>query len=402
MRVTSNYAAHLNAHYQSNPGLDCQAYSDQYSALMTTRFGWSDVWTRHLGPFGYECWEPVANARAMQFQWAKEHGFRPPEDDWQRSIIEAQAIEFKPDVIFAHDYGFCDAAFCNRLREQVPSVRLVIGYCAAPFDDIRQFSGMDVIISCLPRLAEEFRNHGFQAEHIHHAFDETVLGLLRSRRSDPHSFTFVGSIIKRNSYHQSRELLLRHLVRHTPITLLVDLPKPRFRQKMGYFLESSLCRFLPDRILGESKSSLIARVRMSKLALRAFLAPVVDPSIYERCQAGAFGLDMYSALRNSNVTLNNHIDMAGNQACNMRLFEATGVGTCLLTDAKSNLADLFDPDHEVVAYSSPEEAAEKALYLLEHDRVRREIAEAGQRRTLRDHSFRDRARRFDDLVRRYV
>ena len=42
-------------------------------------------------------------------------------------------------------------------------------------------------------------------------------------------------------------------------------------------------------------------------------------------------------------SLNRHIDVAEGYANNMRLFEATGVGALLLTEAAPNLADLFEP-----------------------------------------------------------
>ena len=45
-----------------------------------------------------------------------------------------------------------------------------------------------------------------------------------------------------------------------------------------------------------------------------------------------------------------------------RLFEATGVGTLLVTDWKKNLHEMFEPGKEVIVYHSPEECAE-------HDRV---------------------------------
>ena len=61
---------------------------------------------------------------------------------------------------------------------------------------------------------------------------------------------------------------------------------------------------------------------------------------------------MYQVLRRSRITLNSHIDMAGNEAGNMRLFEATGAGTFLLTDFKDNLDTLFAPDCEVAAWRS--------------------------------------------------
>jgi spore maturation protein CgeB len=108
---------------------------------------------------------------------------------------------------------------------------------------------------------------------------------------------------------------------------------------------------------------------------------------------------MYAQLRRSRVTLNTHIDLSSTHASNMRLYEATGVGTCLLTDWKANLPEMFEPDAEVVTYESAEECVEKVRYLLEHEDERNGIAAAGQRRTLRDHTFDCRAAQLDDLIR---
>jgi len=83
----------------------------------------------------------------------------------------------------------------------------------------------------------------------------------------------------------------------------------------------------------------------------------------------------------------------------MRMFEATGVGACLLTDRKENLANLFAPESEVVSYGSAAECVEKVRYLLEHESERAAVAAAGQRRTLRDHTFAHRAAQIDAIIR---
>ncbi len=83
----------------------------------------------------------------------------------------------------------------------------------------------------------------------------------------------------------------------------------------------------------------------------------------------------------------------------MRLFETTGVGACLLTDWKENLSELFEPDAEVLTYRSAEECVEKVNYILEHEEERRSIAAAGQLRTLREHTFDNRAARIDEIIR---
>jgi spore maturation protein CgeB len=71
----------------------------------------------------------------------------------------------------------------------------------------------------------------------------------------------------------------------------------------------------------------------------------------------------------------------------MRLYEATGVGTLLLTDKKDNLGELFEIGKEVLAYESPEEAAELISHYLNHPAEAAAIAHAGQARTLSEHSY---------------
>ncbi|NIR14974.1 MAG: glycosyltransferase family 1 protein, partial [Desulfobacterales bacterium] len=101
-------------------------------------------------------------------------------------------------------------------------------------------------------------------------------------------------------------------------------------------------------------------------------------------------MENYEISARSKIALNSHIDCFENYAGNMRLYEVTGMGACLLTDWKINLPELFEPEVEVVTYRSVEECREKVSYLLENDTERRAIAAAGQKRTLRDHTYRQR------------
>jgi spore maturation protein CgeB len=107
-----------------------------------------------------------------------------------------------------------------------------------------------------------------------------------------------------------------------------------------------------------------------------------------RCfQGEVWGADMYQALRRSKITLNSHIDMAGREAGNMRLFEATGVGAFLLTDFKDNLHTLLAPDREVAVWRSVDDC----LAAIGDADARTAIARAGQARTLAQHTYRRRA-----------
>ena len=59
-----------------------------------------------------------------------------------------------------------------------------------------------------------------------------------------------------------------------------------------------------------------------------------------------------------------------------------GVGCCLLTDHMSDICSIFEPDSEIVTYSSPEEAISKAKYLIAEPKLAQEIALAGQKKNL--------------------
>jgi spore maturation protein CgeB len=125
----------------------------------------------------------------------------------------------------------------------------------------------------------------------------------------------------------------------------------------------------------------------------------IPPSAFiRRSYVGpAWGREMFQVLRNSLLTLNHHGDLRP-FANNMRLFEATGVGTLLITDWKENLHEMFEPGKEVIAYRTSEECAELVRYYLEHEDEGTEIARAGQQRTLREHTYYQRVQELVDIV----
>jgi len=69
-----------------------------------------------------------------------------------------------------------------------------------------------------------------------------------------------------------------------------------------------------------------------------------------------------------------------------------------LTERRANIQDLFADETEVVTYDSPGECIEKAQWLLSHPAQCNDIAQRGQQRTLRDHTFDRRAGEFMELI----
>ena len=411
LKIGVYYTTYLEQFYAERPDLAAQAYSAQHAALIDDCFGSSDFLTRAFGALGYETCDLVANAEPMQKAWAAEHGLAFREDDWLFEITAAQIKDFGPDVLIVADYSTVTAAFLRHLRDICPSLRLVLGWCGAPYRDGSIFGACDIVLSCVPELVAHFREQGHRSYHINHAFEPRILDKLDTTAAPNADFVFLGSIIKSDQFHLEREQILSRLVAETDLLIWSEVGKRLQPRRQGD---------APERGSTGSNERVTAQTGMSArvaslpllggLARRASRllrggsatpspAPSVDESIARRARPSLFGLEMFQQLHDSRVALNTHIDISPVNASNMRLFEATGVGTCLLTDWKANLHELFELDAEIVAYRDAGECVEKVKYLLEHEDERRRIAVAGQRRTLRDHTAADRAERIDQLIR---
>ena len=111
---------------------------------------------------------------------------------------------------------------------------------------------------------------------------------------------------------------------------------------------------------------------------------------------------MYDILSRTKISFNRHINVAENNANNMRLYEATGMGSLLLTDKKDNLKKLFEEDREIVTYSSKEEALDKYNYLINNSSELANIAKAGQLRTLKEHTYENRIKELIQILNKYL
>ena len=402
IRITTNYTAYLQKFYRDHSGLAEQPYAVQYRQLMDDCFGWADFWTRAFGQLGYEVWEPVGNAEPQQKAWAREQGIRYEESHWLTDITAAQIKNFQPAVLFVNDYFTYTREFLDYVRGECPSIQLIIGWCGAPYRDASVFGAYDVVLSNISSLVEHFRAQGHHSEHLRHAFEPSILGKLLRDSLETVPFSFIGSIFKGEGLHNERERLLKHLAQNSSLQIWSDIQAPPIEEYQRLVDRKS--RFVTARRIkrlwgGNSLLQVLPQFRgCLNESDEPDLSGYIDLEIVKRTKPGLYGLAMYQMLHDSQVTFNNHIDISSQLANNMRLYEATGVGACLLTDCKKNLVNIFEPDVEVVTYDSAQEAVAKARYLLAHDDERRRIAAAGQRRTLRDHTIGLRAQQLNEII----
>lgn len=345
--VNTYYPGFLEQHYQKHPELLSAPYDAQHRALQAACFGDSDFYSFGLRAAGWVAQDVIANCPSLQRQWAFERGYDPASTPLRMALD--QIAQVRPQVLYVQDLNVATTEFCAAVR---PHVDLIVGQIASPIPPHAHLDGFDLLISSFPHFVETFRRQGRAAYYQPLAFDPRVLERLGNHRRD-HALTFVGGV---SPAHRGRYEFLTALAKASPIHF------------WGY-------------------------------GTQALVQQGVEAS---RLHGDVWGVDMFSVLAKSTITVNHHIDVAQSNANNMRLFEATGCGTLLVTDYKDNLNDLFEIGVEVIAYRSITECVDLIAYYLNHQDEAAEIAKQGQARTLRDHTYETRMRHTAELLNRHL
>ncbi len=389
-RIYNNFGRYSAEFFAARPELTGQPYAEQQAALLHDSAERADFYERVLRQqYGYETDTLIADAEPLQKQWAREHGVHYNDATWTAEIALAQVRAFQPEVLWSSSWMEAfGPAFVRRCREVCPSLRLVLGWVGESHPPAAFFREHDVVLSCAPDTVAFLASEGVAARHLNHGFDPLVLDRLRVLPPpEPADVGFIGNLHWGDQYHNTRIQMFFEMARRMDFALYGWMSGLLYKKRgpvrwlrRGYYgiLEAFTALHLEPiaRAMPRHDAWVGIKAREPFVPLFAYLDQRRRPPVY--------GLEMYRTLAGFEVGLNVHGPSA--YASNMRLYDTTGVGTCLLTDWKDNLPQLFEPGVEVVAYHSPDEAVEKARWLLDHDDERRAIAAAGQRRTLRDHT----------------
>jgi len=399
LRIGTLYLDYWTNFYKRRPGLQKRDYAEQLSALFNDFFAQSDSYSHYLRQHGYDCQEVLANVQPLQKTWARENGIGWNQREFVTRLPLEFARRFRPDIVFVNNFSVFGTTWIKELKALCPTVRLSAIWCASPISSLDVLSGYDLVLTSSPAMLRRLRSERLRSELLRHAFDPRILGRIDSYGEKNIEFSFIGSINRGDQFHNFRAELIRQLIKHLDLSLFCPNNK-------GSFLKIFLRRAAYDVIrvfrLMSMPDRAIYRLPLIRRGCSYESTPLFPwQDIFLSLNRGAvYGLKMYETLSRSRLTLNVHIDQAGDYTGNMRLFEATGVGTCLLTDWKKDLPKLFEPDLELVTYESIEECIEKARWLLTHPHQCSEIAEAGQRRTLREHTYEQRVAELDHIFRK--
>lgn len=399
LKISNYYRGFIDDYYRNHQQIKNQDYQEQYLHLMGQYFAWSDNYGRILGDKGFETMEIVANAEWMQKAWALENGMKPTSTN--EEILLNQIFKFNPEVIYFQDSITYNGSFVLRLKSLLPNLKLCIGNLCAPFSSsqIESFKVFDYFTVCSPFFKHQFSQFGIESVVVPHAFDQRILPVINENNNYPDTnIIFLGSIFADEGFHSLRREVLESMVKENlPFHFYGNLPD---RSKIGLIKKqaSYLASRMLDNIGLKQVTDSVTVFRKGRNHNSMPRSLTLSRQLYKTARPPLFGLEMFKALAHAEVGFNIHIDCAGDYAANMRMFETSGVGTCLLTDRKGNLKDYFVEDSEVVAYDSVQECMEKIRWLINHPDECKTIGLNGQKRTLLNHNFDGRVQLFYDFM----
>jgi len=389
--ISSMYSGSLELFYNSNAGLSALSYAEHNTLLIKETTEVVGSYIRNFRKHGVEADCVIANDTILLKKWAQERSIKSGKVN---EILFDQVNLYSPDILWVENLSLVTADLLKNIRQQVKSVRLIIGLHCAPFNSkvLESIAGTDFIITCTPGIKSMFESMGKKSCLVYHGFDTDLLNKMKDENNVTNSdFIFSGSLITGGDFHTKRiRLIERILEDKIPIDLYVNLDKNyKIKIKQSIFIFTTMLKSLKIEKMFDGFQFL----KYGSTRIDSY-----SDALLKSQKSPVYGIDMFELFQASKIVLNYHVGAAGNYAGNMRMFEVTGVGSCLLTDNKKNMSDLFDIEKEVVVYENAEDCISKIKWLLDHDAERKNIALAGQQRTLRSHTVGDRCRLMIEII----
>ena len=384
------YPGSLDTFYTKYPYLNDLSYKYHIALLLENTTEFIGSYNKNFRRSGLESECIIANDEKLQKKWADENDIKSQDP---AVIILNQVKSFKPDILWIEDLNYTDAQWLNDIRQEVKSIKLIIAYHCSPFNKkvLDSIRGINFLVTCTPGLKTEIEKLGKKSFLVYHGFDRDLLMKITDEDQNYiEDFIFSGSLISGGNFHSNRIKLIESIIKENiRIGLYVNLED-------NYRIHAKQLIYLTSRFLKKLKMEKV----VENNRIFDYGKTWVDSysgNLLKLKKQPLFGIDMYKLFKHSKVVLNYHIGVAGDYAGNMRMFEVTGVGSCLLSDRKKNMNELFD-DGEVVLYENPADCISKIKWLLENESERRKIALAGQKKTLEVHTVEKRCSSIIDII----
>ena len=429
--------SHTNSEiFRLEGNLDQKFFADQIETLRKEGILLPGGWAAGMENEGFEVFETIYDDLALQTQWCAE--FSPRMLTLTKSgaafileVLKEQVRLFNPDIIFlyAHALILVPQKLRSELLTLLEQPPLLLGYWG---DELPQkmyilFDDLDFIFCSSSIYQKRFEDWaGIPAETIGNCFDDAIE--FQKPASKRYDFIFCGRTGYRLAQHVTRYSNLLHIATKSNLRIwgyewaeLIAPAKTRKERVLSLLTLSPLLilkigrkfsliaeRFVGERPILRKSSRIFDMAIQTKLTANEVLMAKeqteeywqgeywYDKKPFKKIFSGRMkplltrGSDYYRLLAESKLVLNLH-RVEDADIGNVRCYEVTGLGSCLVTDRGAQLKEFFDVENDIVTFETPEECVEKVKYLLKHPEEIERISKNGQRKTLARHLPKHRA-----------
>ena len=408
----------INNFYKFNKSLQYNTYEEQINFIKNKNY-FSRIDLNSFFLKNYNSFEIFLGANFALRKLFKEENIKFNQiDEGVLKLIEI----WKPKIIIFRDIG----SFSIRKINQIKNINklnfktiLLNGF---PIRDINDYSLFDIVVFRNPWLLNEYKNKCKESLLIYHSFNTNILKNIKLKKFEEKKnlISFDGSSFSDGFYeHKKRYFYLYKLIER-------NLLRPNLYENNNFFHKLTFYLYIISKNSTQLQKGLIFILKalsvtnkkiFNKFYMRfdkiidtisnfnstdfnKFYRGPLSMNFKNQIKKANFGFDYYESMNNSKISINIHTESMGNTAANLRLFEITGIKSCMITEDFMNLSDLFSKDKEVVTYKNYDDLVEKIKYLKNNPNIAEEISENGHKKLLNTHTDKIRINEYFEMLKK--
>jgi len=339
----------------------------------------SHRWPYYLPKNEFEIKNYIVNDFFSQNIWCLENGIKIKSiKNWYFETIFHQIMIYKPDIIFFSSEAILKRDEIKFIKENFKFVKKIIIWVGVlnSTKNSKTFKYADEIFTSSLDIYNHFSPEK-KIKQIHLAFDDNILKQVKNLEKK-NQILFLGNIFLERNLHGNRATILKEISKHCKLKIYSNLNDYKLKNfvKNFFFKLLKISNYKDFNALEELK----------------FYTNIISLKKINYSE-NLYGLDQFRKLNENQIVLNIHQNNI-NFAANVRLFESTGMGCCLFTEAHKNLSQLFTEDKEIVTFKNKYDLIEKIKYYKNHYNEAKKIGKNAQNKILKLHTFHNRINEF--------
>ena len=342
-----------------------------------------------------------------------------PTNDYFENIIKFLNI-FKPNIIIYRDIDVLNLNQIKDINTKLKFKIISILLSGFPPRDNNYYKLFSHVIFRNLCMLESLKKYCNSSSLIYHCFNSKILEHLSLKNFNKREklITFDGSSYSDGYYkHKKRYYFLNYLLKNKLINCHIHERNNFYHYltfiNFYFFKKSKLIYKILIKIynLINSFTNFIFKKKFKRVQKILeeienfknekninFYGGPLKLLFYKSVKKPVFGIDYYKSINNSKHSLNIHTEGCGDCAGNIRMFEITGLRSCMISEKFKNMDQLFEDGKEYVSYNSLEELEERIKFLQNNQKFAEIIAKNGYEKTINFHTDKARVLEYSDIL----